>query len=56
VRLIMERPVALGEIFDLTIGLAGASQLARQGRVVWFQQEADGFIVGMAFVPHTVVQ
>jgi hypothetical protein len=50
VRVIVEREVALGEVFDVTVGMADASPLARQGRVVWFQEEADGFIVGIAFV------
>jgi hypothetical protein len=49
VRVITERPVELGETFDVTVGLADASPLVRQGRVVWFQQEADGYIVGIAF-------
>ena len=56
VRVIVERPIALGAVFDVTIGLADASPLVRQGRAVWFQQEADGFIVGVAFIPtHAVV-
>ncbi len=50
VRVIVERPVELGEVLDVTVGLAGSSPLARQGRVVWFQEEADGFIVGIAFI------
>lgn len=50
VRVIIERPVALGEVFDVTVGMADASPLARQGRVVWFQEEADGFIAGLAFL------
>jgi hypothetical protein len=50
VRLIVEREIALGEVFDVTVGSADASPLARHGRVVWFQEEADGFIVGIAFV------
>jgi hypothetical protein len=50
VRAIIERPVALGDVFDVTVGLADASPLVRQGRVVWFQEEADGFIVGVAFL------
>ncbi len=49
VRIIVERPIALGEHFDLTIGLSDASPLVRHGHVVWFQEEADGYIVGIAF-------
>jgi hypothetical protein len=50
VRIIVERPVVLGEVVDVTVGLVDASPLSRQGRVVWFQEEADGFIVGVAFL------
>ncbi len=49
VRIIVERPIALGEQFDVTIGPSDASPLLRHGRVVWFQEEADGYIVGIAF-------
>ncbi len=51
VRIIVEHRVALGEVYDVSVGLATASPLVRQGRVVWFQEEADGFIVGFAFLP-----
>jgi hypothetical protein len=50
VRVIVEHRVTLGEVFDVSVGLATASPLVRQGRVVWFQEEADGFIVGIAFL------
>jgi len=50
VRVIVEREVMLGEVFDVTVGVADESPLARQGRVVWLQEEADGFIVGLAFI------
>jgi hypothetical protein len=50
VRVIVEREVMLGEVFDVTVGVADESPLARQGRVVWLQEEADGFIVGLAFL------
>ncbi len=53
VRVIVEGTIALGQVFDLTVGTASASPLARQGRVVWFQQEADGYIVGFEFVQTT---
>jgi hypothetical protein len=57
VRVIVERPVGLGEVFDVTVGTANASPLVRQGRVVWFQEEADGYIVGIAFVaPRSLAQ
>jgi hypothetical protein len=50
VRLIVEREVALGDEFDVSVGAPDASPLARRGRVVWLQEEADGFIVGVAFI------
>jgi PilZ domain len=50
VRIIVERRMALGQVLDVTVGSADASPLSRQGRVVWFQEEADGFIVGVAFL------
>lgn len=53
VRVIVEREVMLGEVFDVTVGVADESPLARQGRVVWLQEEADGFIVGLAFLSTT---
>ena len=51
VRVIVERELSLGDLFDVTVGVADASPLARQGRVVWFQEESDGFIAGIAFLP-----
>jgi hypothetical protein len=50
VRVIVERELELGDVFEVTVGLAQSSPLVRQGRVVWFQEEADGFIAGIAFV------
>jgi hypothetical protein len=50
VRVIVERELELGDVFEVTVGLAEARPLVRQGRVVWFQEEADGFIAGIAFV------
>jgi len=51
VRVIVERPVALGDVLEIQVGLPDASPLARMGRVVWFQEESDGYVVGIAFVP-----
>ena len=50
VRVIGEREVELGEVLEITVGLEDASPLVRQGRVVWIQEEADGFIAGIAFL------
>ncbi len=50
VRVIVEREVELGEVVDITVGLEDDSPLVRQGRVVWIQEEADGFIAGIAFL------
>jgi len=49
VRVIVERAVLLGERLEVTVGDEGKSPLTRMGRVVWFQQEADGYILGIAF-------
>jgi len=50
VRIIVECELTLGEVLELTVGLAGSSPLVRQGRVVWFQEETDGLIAGVAFL------
>jgi hypothetical protein len=50
VRLIVETEVALGDEFDVIVGALDASPLTRRGRVVWLQEETDGFIVGVAFI------
>jgi hypothetical protein len=50
VRVIVEREIGLGDVFEITVGHADSAPLVRQGRVVWFQQEADGFIAGIAFL------
>lgn len=50
VRVILEERVELGEEYEVTIGIEEASSLNRQARVVWLQEEPDGFIVGMEFL------
>lgn len=49
VRVIVEDPVALGEVFEITLG-SGDDTLVRSGRVVWIQEEPDGMVCGLAFV------
>ncbi|HRG99021.1 MAG TPA: PilZ domain-containing protein [Polyangiaceae bacterium] len=49
VRVIVEDPVALGEVFEITLG-TGDDTLTRSGRVVWIQEEPDGMVCGLAFV------
>ncbi len=51
VRVIVEQPVELGDAVDVLVGTGEASSLARTGRVVWFQEESDGYIAGIAFQP-----
>ncbi len=46
-RAILEDPVELGEEFNIQLG---DEPLAREGRVVWCQEEQDGVIVGVQFV------
>ncbi len=50
VRVILEERVELGEEYELTIGIEETASLNRQARVVWLQEEPDGFIVGMEFL------
>jgi len=50
VRCILEEKVELGEEYEITIGVEGASPLTRRCRVVWLQEEADGVVVGVEFV------
>jgi PilZ domain len=50
VRVILEERVELGEEYDVTIGIEEAAALNRKARVVWLQEEPDGFIVGMEFL------
>lgn len=47
VRLVLEEPVRVGEVFDIVVGDAGEP---RAGRVVWVREEADGQIVGLQFL------
>jgi len=55
VRVIVEQEVMLGAELNVTVGApladdAALVPLTRRGRVVWFQEEADGFILGIAFI------
>lgn len=51
VRVIVEEPVELGEEYQVTIGTdEEKAQLSRKARVVWVQEERDGFIVGLEFL------
>lgn len=50
VRVIIEEPVELGEEYQVTIGGDESPQLNRRARVVWVQEERDGFIVGLEFL------
>lgn len=47
-RAILEEKVVLGEKFDVILGVADET-LAREGRIVWVQEEPDGAIVGIEF-------
>ena len=50
VRVILEERVELGEEYEVTIGIEETAALNRKARVVWLQEEPDGFIVGMEFL------
>lgn len=49
IRVILEERVELGEEYQLTVGSEEDSPLTRPARVVWVQEEPDGFIVGLEF-------
>jgi hypothetical protein len=49
IRVILEERVELGEEYELTVGAEEDSPLTRPARVVWVQEEPDGFIVGLEF-------
>ena len=50
VRIIIEEPVDLGEEYQVTVGDDDSRQLNRRARVVWVQEERDGFVVGLEFL------
>jgi hypothetical protein len=50
VRVILEEPVELGEEYQVTVGADESRQLNRRARVVWVQEERDGFVVGLEFM------
>ncbi len=45
-----EERVELGDEFEITVGEEGNAPLTRRGRIVWLQEEADGFIAGIEFL------
>lgn len=49
VRVILEERVDLGEEYQVSIGEDEKSPLNRRARVVWIQEESDGFVVGLEF-------
>ena len=46
--IVEEAKVTLGEEFEITVG-DGDELPTRPGRIVWLQEEPDGFIVGIEF-------
>ena len=50
VRVILEEMVELGEEYQVTVGADESRQLNRRARVVWVQEEHDGFVVGLEFM------
>lgn len=50
VRVLVEESLAVGELFDLSIGDDGEpDSLRRKGRIAWVQEGADGAIAGVEF-------
>jgi hypothetical protein len=47
VRAIVEDPIELGDQFHIAVG---DDERRRAGKVVWIQEEPDGFIVGVSFL------
>ncbi|MGO8997094.1 MAG: PilZ domain-containing protein [Polyangiaceae bacterium] len=41
--------VELGEEYDITVGNADPAK-AKKGRIVWLQEEPDGFVVGVEYL------
>jgi len=46
VRLILEDPVELGDVFGVVLG---DDPFERPGKVVWLQEEPDGVVCGIAY-------
>lgn len=46
-RAIVEDAIELGETFQITVG---DDERRRAGKIVWIQEEPDGFIVGVSFL------
>jgi hypothetical protein len=45
-----EPKVELGEEYLIWVGTSDGSGTARRGRIVWLQEEPDGFVVGMEYL------
>lgn len=48
-RVIVEDRLEVGAVFELSVG-DGVSEVVRQSRVAWVQDEADGTICGLKFL------
>ncbi len=44
------RKVELGDEFTISVGAADAGDAALRGRIVWLQEEPDGFVVGVEYL------
>src|SRR5689334_16097153 len=51
IRIIVEDPVDLGQEYEVELGTDDPDTPKRLGRVVWVQEEKDGMVVGVEFVP-----
>jgi hypothetical protein len=50
IRVLVEETLAIGELFDLSIGeISEPDSLRRKGRIAWVQEGADGAIAGVEF-------
>ena len=49
IRAILEERILAGVDYAVTVGEDGTTQLTRRARVVWLQEEHDGFVAGLEF-------
>ena len=57
IRIILEDPAAVGDVFMVFVGEDGEPEaVRRQGRVVWVNEQPDGVVAGLEFTDRTSSQ
>lgn len=56
IRAILEERILAGVDYAVTVGEDGTTQLTRRARVVWLQEEHDGFVAGLEFSSQSGLQ